>query len=298
MGVAVNLSDVKIGQIVKHYKLSHGHYEIIAIGRDSERCWRRLIGYRSLRTGEIWFRPAAPADKITPEEDAFCELVDYNGKTVERFRDIGINAYEEIKADAQGRLVVYNQANGTAYLRHHYQESGQFLLIQQPRIEISTTKGGIIMKCGDPDCPNPDAKQLTLAPFIANDDEATPPPLFLCMPCVRRLDLWCDKHQLIHTGFQSGGHACLPCIEEDVALHRAEAVPLADRLRAAMTVDAWDDMQNWADMAGSIMSDQSIEITILRALLTTAHRRALPLEQVVEAVCVAKSAADILPSII
>jgi hypothetical protein len=132
----MRLEEVQAGRIVKHYHPDGGYFEILGVGHDSELRQRRLVLYRSLRTGEVWVCPATPTDKIHEEEGAFCEETEFKGRLMPRFTLTDAKTTDQIRFDSQGRIVLYGQAGSIATIRYDCHEIGG-LLLEGVRPEIT-----------------------------------------------------------------------------------------------------------------------------------------------------------------
>jgi hypothetical protein len=75
------------GRVVTHFRAG-GIYDVIGIGYNSEDRTRLEVMYYSRIFHCIWIRPCRRQDCRRPEESAFCDTVEHEGKTVDRFRFI------------------------------------------------------------------------------------------------------------------------------------------------------------------------------------------------------------------
>lgn len=146
------------------------------------------------------------------------------------------------------------------------------------------------MQCEDEDCPNPNAEPLHLAPGESDI------PRFLCYPCCRRLGLICVKHDVIHMSFRSGGHACLPCIEEATQNLAHEAKSIYDDIQIALPPRELQALEDYAELVSDLTGDTRKDVAVLRAVMTSAARRGLSYRLIINEIVLAKSAKSILPS--
>jgi hypothetical protein len=148
------------------------------------------------------------------------------------------------------------------------------------------------MRCENHGCTDP-GREIYLVPGAG-----TVLMRFLCLPCCRQLGLYCDKHDLSHVRFEDGSHACIPCIEDDVQANSQCAQDHYNALASYLPLDEWTKLDDWADTVGGIMGDPGKEVTILRALLTRAHRTGADLDMIVTEAIKSRSVSDLLPPLI
>lgn len=120
--------------------------------------------------------------------------------------------------------------------------------------------------------------------------------IFSCLNCAIKHGIYCKKHECPHTGF-SGDEttACLRCIEEEVQEKKEVAEEVYGRICGALPQEELDELQEFAEDSSVITGDDE-SVSVLRFVMTTAHRLKLPWDQVVVMILERRSAALILPS--
>lgn len=126
-----------------------------------------------------------------------------------------------------------------------------------------------------------------------------------CRPCAIDNGIYCARHDQVHTAFVSGvqrgqttsapTYACIPCIEDAVRTNLECAEGYEKRIRAVLGQSELANLDEWLDVARSIMNDQTKSITLLRAVMTYAQRYRRPFSQVIVDVEELGTIAQLLP---
>ena len=120
--------------------------------------------------------------------------------------------------------------------------------------------------------------------------------IFSCLDCAIKQGIYCEKHQNPHTGFTGDNStACLRCIEEEVQAKKEVAKEVYDRICGALPEEELDELQEFAEDS-SVITGNDESVSVLRFVMTTAHRLKMPWDQVVVQILKQRSAQLILPS--
>lgn len=104
-----------------------------------------------------------------------------------------------------------------------------------------------------------------------------------CIACAIELGLYCERHNGPHTGFEDGLSACLKCIEELSAKDEEVCRELLQRLRAELSDDEREDLDEWLETVTFVTGNSSARC-FMRALAGKALRLGLPVEVIEERV--------------
>lgn len=109
-----------------------------------------------------------------------------------------------------------------------------------------------------------------------------------CIPCARRLGVFCDQHQRPHLGFEGGTHACVLCIEEEV-----ESMGITEYRQAFCRVLPSDQryyLKQWAPHTEGLP-----ESKLLRALVTHSHCNLTPVKEIISRILTGKNIYPFIP---
>ncbi|MBI2592812.1 MAG: hypothetical protein HYW37_01450 [Candidatus Colwellbacteria bacterium] len=113
-----------------------------------------------------------------------------------------------------------------------------------------------------------DADHLVILPIHKPDGSLI---TIACRKHARDSGYFCLTHDLPHTGFDDGGHACLRCIESTVHKMQEYSDLYLRRLEAELSTSEFERLREWADFTSELTGDTEA-LCILRAVVTTAAR--------------------------
>ncbi|TSC71564.1 MAG: hypothetical protein G01um101438_1038 [Parcubacteria group bacterium Gr01-1014_38] len=114
-----------------------------------------------------------------------------------------------------------------------------------------------------------------------------------CIPCAIQQGLYCEKHQVPHSGHDSGGTVCMECIKDDLREFAGEAPHFYTQLMDSLPEVERARIREWTDDMGDIWGEPAL--VVLRGLVMEARRRHVAITDVVQDVIVDNFADAILP---
>ena len=118
---------------------------------------------------------------------------------------------------------------------------------------------------------------------------------FSCYNCAVSHGVYCTKHNVAHTGFLGDDTtACLYCVEEEVQAKKGIARSLYTNIFGSLSEEELESIQDAAQMSSFITGDED-PVSVLRFIITKAHRLKVPLENVVVEIIDKRSVSMILP---
>jgi hypothetical protein len=139
-----------------------------------------------------------------------------------------------------------------------------------------------------------------LVVLVPNPDYPEEPEIqvFSCLNCSRKHGLYCDTHQVPRTGFgRDKSTACLRCIQEQVETFQDQADEMLGRIEGWLPEEDLAELDDAARIASHIMGERR-SISVLRLILTTAHRKNSTMRTVMDEIRDKKSVSVILPGFI
>lgn len=117
-----------------------------------------------------------------------------------------------------------------------------------------------------------------------------------CLDHARETEFFCRRHDHPHIGLGNGTHACLSCIEEQVAELAPQAPEISKKLSQGLPQAEFDRFLEYSLGISVITYEGDLYIPILRAVITSAERLGKPWELVVEEALSRRSAENVVPS--
>lgn len=121
-----------------------------------------------------------------------------------------------------------------------------------------------------------DADHIVVLPFTPKEKQDESP--YACVPCAIEHGYYCTKHDKPMTGSTHDHPFCIECIEEDVNEHRAEAERIADRIQESISPEEMDLIMEAIEISSIITGDSKV-ISLLRMVVTLAHRKRIPFDE-------------------
>ncbi len=145
-----------------------------------------------------------------------------------------------------------------------------------------------LMRC---ELRNHEADHLVLLPIHQPDGSSI---TTACLEHARESGAFCNTHEEPHLGFMDGTHACVRCIEDEVAQSTYLASSFAKVIRDRLSRDDLIELTEWSSVS-SETNGSTEDVCILRAVITTAHRLGITDQEVIQEIIDRKTVEVILP---
>ena len=142
---------------------------------------------------------------------------------------------------------------------------------------------------------NADPGLIVLIPFRQPDGALES---FSCLECAIAAGYYCVKHDRPHIGFLADTTtACISCIEEEVQNKKAAADALYERIKEALPPEELEQVKEAAEIPAALLQEDE-NVSILRFMVTRAHRWNVDIEEVLRLFIQHKTADIIVPPLL
>jgi hypothetical protein len=114
-----------------------------------------------------------------------------------------------------------------------------------------------------------------------------------CLACAKVSAAYCTKHDRPHMGFVDRTTACRFCIEEEVARLTPSAEEIFERILDDLDAEEFEDLLDEARLS-SVITGESVEVCLLRIIVTKAQRTGSTVENVIELLLTEQSSGVLL----
>lgn len=100
-----------------------------------------------------------------------------------------------------------------------------------------------------------------------------------CVSCALRHGVYCQMHQVPHTGFGDDTTACLRCVNEKAAECESFGEELLRTVRAQISLEEREELEDWLDRV-SWITEATEELSLMRVVVARAFRSHVPIEAI------------------
>jgi len=111
--------------------------------------------------------------------------------------------------------------------------------------------------------------------------------------CVKKLGMYCERHQEIHQGFWDKTTVCMSCVTEELEEKKPLAEVIYQRLRSGLPTEQLEDIEETAG-PNAEAKNETVAVWVFRLIIARAQRYSIDIEEVVKHLLQDKDTAIIL----